>query len=398
MREGGETRQTLFLLGGAFRGSLALDSPFASTLSSVAVELSKLPQCLPQSGLDHRTGCCPSRRAMVQLKAWAGTIAYCSYIWLPLILFFTATTSLFFAIKPEGCAPSVLSGPLPKAAQQIYNLKNATAAPWFYTEWDVFPTRGVCPIAAHSGVTKDAKTGKTQAGDYKNCLNYGDSSWNVIDKYNAAANAPSLVNTSTAFHVSYQATLVAIVVSCVLALVACSNVFLSINAPAHGRHPYFSLLLLFEVLCIFLVFLLSCIIVGGPATSSMNNPKAWSVWFPTCNVVIEEREIPSIMYWLIATNAALLGLLIAGEVSHKYCNKWLSKRIALPGTLSDDAAGVTGGAFGSSGFIKVAADLRTRVVKLAFFGPSGATFLEEEPTTETTENKIRDQIPRRDAP
>jgi len=331
--------------------------------------------------------------------AVAQTTVFCGVILLPVILFFVTTGALFFTINPMDCSPSVVKGKLPAPAQEVYGVVNANATSWYYNGiWNVFPTRGVCPVGAKTGVTIDKKTGKQVAGDYKSCLGWGSSDWATIDKYNAAAGAPTLVNTSTAFHVSYQAIMVAIVVSCVLILVACCNIFLSINSLS-GRHNYFSLLLVLEVLCYFIVFLLACIIVGGPASSSMADPKAWSVWFPTCNVVIEEKTIPSIMYWLIFMTAFVLSGLVVGELVHRQCDKCLTKKIALPGTITDEANHVDGGKFGDSGFTKAVADWRARTMRIAFFVNPATSFTTTAEETETgnpaTENNVKDRIPRR---
>jgi len=327
--------------------------------------------------------------------SWTQTAGFCSWMWLPVVLFLITTTSLFFTINPTSCSASVKSGALPLAAQQIYQIKNATQASWYYgSTWNVFPTRGVCPLGAKSGVSTDKKTGKQTPGDYQNCLKWGSDDWSTIDQYNSAAGVPTMVGTSTAFHVSYQATLVAIVVSCILAFVACINIFLSINSGSSGRHPYFTLLLLIEVLCYFIILLLACIIVGGPASSSIADPKAWSVWFPTCSVVILEQQIPSIQYWIIFMACFFLGLLLIGEMAHRFCGKCLTKRIALPGTISDPTSGIAGGPYGDSGFTKAVFDWRSRVMRVAFFGFSDATFTSD--ASSASGQDAADPIPERD--
>jgi hypothetical protein len=102
--------------------------------------------------------------------------------------------------------------------------------------------------------------------------------------------------------------------------------------------------------------------------------------------------VAKIIYWLIFMFSFALTLLLVGEVTHTRFDKCLTKRVALPGTVSDIATGELGGPYGDSGFIKVWGDYRTRVFKELFFGSEPDVPLSD---TTPTDNKLRDNIPAR---
>lgn len=342
---------------------------------------------------------------MVQIKAWAKTSVFCTFLWLPLIIFFIATTGLFFTITPSGCSPSVLKGFLPPPSREYYGISNVTS--WYYTsEWQIFPTRGVCPLGAKTGVTTDKQTGKQKPGDFQSCLPWTERPWAIIDKYNTAADVKtsiSMVTSYEAFRSSYQAILAAIAISGIMISAACTNIFFSLNSPT-GRHSVFSLLLFVEMLAYFLIMILACVAVGAAGASSIVLPAAWSTWFPSCLVTIKEREVPGLLYWLLFMGFLMLGTLLIGEITHRMCGKCLTRRVALEGVLSNSASGYGGQPpFADSGFTKSVADWRIRVMREAFFGDSGATFTQNQATSEGgDDSKLPDQrridvIPKRDA-
>jgi len=229
-----------------------------------------------------------------------------------------------------------------------------------------------------------------------NCLKWNpNTAWQIIDKYNAAAGVSlpmTMATSSLNFLSAYNAMLAAVAISAFMGGVTCINLFLSLNSTT-GRHGMFSLFLLLEILSYYVLVLLAIIAVASAATSSIVLPAAWGQWFPTCTVVVVEKDVPGIIYWLIFMGALLLGSLLVGEATHKWMKKCLTRKVALEGTVSNEETGFDGGPFGSSGFTKVCADWRVRVLRLAFFGHSGATFTVAAPAVENTLRSL-DSIPK----
>lgn len=341
---------------------------------------------------------------MSRLLAIGKTVGICGYIWLPFILFLAATTSVFFTITPSGCSPKVLKGFLPAPAREVYGITNVTS--WYFTnQWDVYPTRGVCPYSTATTTTSANNPnqkgkqvqGATPPRIVADCLKWSpNTAWQIIDKYNVAAGVSlpmTMATSANNFTSAYNAMLAAVAIAAFMGGVACINLFLSLNSPT-GRHGMFSLFLLLEILSYYVIVLLAIIAVASAATSSIVMPAAWGQWFPSCTVVVVERDVPGIIYWLIFMGALLLGSLLVGEATHKWCSKCLTRKVAIEGTVSNDETGFDGGPFGSSGFTKVCADWRVRVLRLAFFGQSGSTFVMQGPAVENSLRGDGDAIPR----
>lgn len=308
--------------------------------------------------------------------AWLGAGFFCTLIWIPLLCFSLATSGVYFSIRTSGCSPLVLKGALPKPAQQFYGVTNVTS--WYFGEWRVMPTRGVCPLDARTPLTNtyskstNSQKSKEIPGEYKKCISYSDKlPWELMDRYNNPVTMPTMADSALSLRAAYQSLLTAIFVSLVLIGVASTNIFLCINSRS-GRHSMFSLFLLLEILAYFLVFLLSCIVVGAADGSSIATADGWASWFPKCNISITPLDIPGFMIWLLDLGLVLLLFLVVGEVTHRFAGGCLTRFF---GPLTE------------AGFTKTVADLRTRHVRVCFYGAAAEGTGVAQPDEEAVRGK-----------